>query len=95
MAQLQSLNTFNLTLNNRDKVRVSSLFEFFDAVMKVNLLRTLRLKINGSGFREDDQRKYDFSELAVKSPSLELIELTLCHYGDACSWLETLKWEKQ
>ncbi|XP_074610442.1 uncharacterized protein LOC141864547 isoform X5 [Acropora palmata] len=91
----KSLNTFNLTLNNKDKVRLSSLLEFFDTVMKVNSLRTLRLKMKGSGFREDYYPKCDFSELAVKSPSLELIELTLCHYRDACSWLETLKWEKQ
>ncbi|XP_074610436.1 uncharacterized protein LOC141864545 isoform X7 [Acropora palmata] len=90
----KSLNTFNLTLNNRDDVSVTSFLEFFDAVMKVNSLRTLRLKMKGSGFR-DYYPKYDFSELAVKSPSLELIELTLCHYRDACSWLETLKWEKQ
>ncbi|XP_074609102.1 uncharacterized protein LOC141863461 isoform X3 [Acropora palmata] len=91
----KSLNTFNLKLNNRDKVLVSSLLEFLDAVMKVNSLRTLRLKMNGSGFRGDYHPKYDFSELVVKSPSLELLELTLCHYRDACSWLETLKWEKQ
>ena len=65
--------------------------------MKVNSLKTLRLKINDSRFRNGDYPKYDFSELVVKSPSLELIELTICHYGDVCSfcWLETLKWEKQ
>ena len=91
----KSLNTFNLTLNNRDKVPVSSLLELLNAVMKVNSLRTLRLKMNGSGLREDYHPKYDFSELVVKSPSLELLELTLCHYRDTCSWLETLKWEKQ
>jgi len=86
----KSLNTFNLTLNNRDKVTASSLLEFFDAVMKVNSLRTLRLKLNLSPFT-----KYDFSKLEVKNPSLELIELTLCHYGDVYNWLETLKSEKQ
>ena len=86
----KSLNTFNLTLNNRDEVTVSSLLEFFDAVMKVNSLRTLRLKLNLFPYT-----KYDFSKLEVKSPSLELIELTLCHYGDVYNWLETLKWEKQ
>ena len=86
----KSLNTFNLTLNNNDEVRVSSLLEFFEAVMKVNSLRTLRLKLNLSPYT-----KYDFSKLEVKSPSLELIELTLCHYGDVYNWLETLKWEKQ
>ena len=87
----KSLNTFNLTLNNRDDVNVTSILELFDAVMKVNSLRTsLRLKFNDRLFTE-----YDFSKLVVKSPSLELIEVTICRYGFACSWLETLKWEKQ
>ena len=86
----KSLNTFNLTLNNRDTVKVSSFLEFFDAVMKVNSLRTLRVKAASSQLT-----KYDFSQLVVKSPSLELIELTICHDGVACGWLETLKWEKQ
>ena len=86
----KSLNTFNLTLNNRDDVSVTSFLEFFDAVMKVNSLRTLRVKVNYSLSTE-----YDFSQLVVKSPSLELIELTICHGGVACGWLETLKWEKQ
>ena len=89
----KSLNTFNLTLNNG--VRPSSLLEFFDTVMKVNSLRTLRLKMNVSGFRKYYHPIYDFSELVVKSPSLELLELTHCYYRGACSWLETLKWEKQ
>ena len=87
----KSLNTFNLTLNNRDEVSVSSLLEFFDAVMKVNSLKTLRLKINHS----PSTRECDFSKLVVKSPSLELIELTICRYGVLRGWLETLKWEKQ
>ena len=86
----KSLNTFNLTLNNRDDVSVSSLLEFLDAVMKVNSLRTLRLKFN-----HWPGTKYDFSKLEMKSPSLELIELTICRCGVVCSWLETLKWEKQ
>ena len=86
----KSLNTFNLTLNNRGEVRVSSLLEFFEAVMKVNSLRTLRLKLNHCPWT-----KYDFSDLEVKSPSLELIELTIRRYRDVCNWLETLKWEKQ
>ena len=87
----KSLNTFDLTLNHRDDVTVSRLLEFLDAVMKVNSLRTLRLKFNPSPFTFE----YDFSKLEVKSPSLELIELTICRYGDVGSWLETLKWEKQ
>ena len=86
----KSLNTFNLTLNNRDEVSVSILLELLDAVMKVNSLRTLRLKFN-----HWPGTKYDFRKLEVKSPSLELIELTICRYGDVGSWLETLKWEKQ
>ena len=91
----KSLNTFNLTLNNRDEVSVCSILGFLDAVMKVNSLRTLRLKFNDSRFRNGDYPEYDFSEFVVKSPSLELIELTICRYGDVGSWLETLKWEKQ
>ena len=92
-----SLNTFNLTINNRNEVSVSSLLEFLDAVMKVNSLRTLRLKFNHWSGPE-----YDFSKLEVKNPSLELIELTICRYGFAAwtwgrrvGWLETLNWEKQ
>ncbi|XP_067023482.1 uncharacterized protein [Acropora muricata] len=92
-----SLNTFNLTINNRNEVSVSSLLEFLDEVMKVNSLRTLRLKFNHWPGTE-----YDFSKLEVKNPSLELIELTICRYGFAAwtwdrrvGWLETLNWEKQ
>ena len=92
----KSLNTFNLTFNSRDVVTPYMLPQLLDAVMKVNSLRTLRLKFNVSPCSG-----YDFSKLEVKSPSLELIELTICRYGDAGSsrygvtWLETLKWEKQ
>ncbi|XP_015777731.1 PREDICTED: uncharacterized protein LOC107355665 [Acropora digitifera] len=92
----RSLDTFNLTLNNQDEVRVSSLLEFFDAVMKVNSLRTLRLKLNRSLFPRND-----FSKWVVKSPSLELIELTIFGtrnkewWWRRVGWLETLKWEKQ
>ena len=90
----KSLNTFNITLNSRNVVKDYT--KFFDAVMKVNSLRTLRLKYNvwsPSG--------YDFSKLQVKSPSLELIELTISRYrprdwsSNRVCWLETLKWEKQ
>ena len=94
----KSLSTFNLTLNRRDAVSVSSLLAFLDAVMKVNSLRTLRLKINVSS-----SLNFDLSNLEVKSPSLELLELTICRYIDShwswprcrVDWLETLKWEKQ
>ena len=90
-----SLYTFNLTLNNWDEVNVDNLLEFLDAVMKKNSLKILRLRINDSRSRNGDYPNYDFSELVVKSPSLELIELTISRYGDVGSWLETLKWEKQ
>ena len=93
----KSLSTFNLTLNSRNVVRDSSLLEFIEAVMKVNSLRTLRLKINDSS-----SINFDFRNLEVKSPSLELLELTICRYIDihwlwprCVDWLETLKWEKQ
>ena len=85
----KSLNTFNLTLNE-----FVPLSHFFKALLKLNSLRTLRLKMNDlqltSGFHE-----YNLSEFVVKNPSLELIELTICRYGVVGSWLETLKWEKQ
>ena len=58
----KSLNTFNLTLNNWDKVNVDSLLESLDEVMKVNSSSTLRLKINDLRFRSGDYPKYDLSE---------------------------------
>ena len=87
----KSLNTLNLTLNNYRQRSRDDLPDFFNALVKVNSLRTLRLKINGSQFTSED----DFSELVVKCPSLELIEVTICRYGLTRGWLETLKWEKQ
>ncbi|XP_015747310.1 PREDICTED: uncharacterized protein LOC107327069 [Acropora digitifera] len=92
-----SLNTFNLTLNDRDNVSVNRLLESLDAVMKVKSLRTLRLKINDMRFRNGDYPEYDFRIFMAKprSPSLMLIEVNICRYGDVGSWLETLKWEKQ
>ena len=93
-SKYKSLTTFNLTLNNCHELSGHDLPIFLDAVMKGSPLRTLKLKIIDlqftSGFRG-----YDFSKLVVKSPSLELIELTICRYGDVGSSLETLKWEKQ
>ena len=62
--------------------------------MEVNSLRTLRFKINDSQLT-GVSFEYDFSELVVKSPSLELIELTISRYGVESSLLETLKWKKQ
>ncbi|XP_044171266.1 uncharacterized protein LOC122955568 [Acropora millepora] len=91
----KSLNTFNLTLNYWYGVNVYRFRMVLDAVMKVNSLRTLRLKINDLTFRSGDYPEYDFSKLVVKSPSLEFIELTICRYGVVGSWVETLKWEKQ
>ena len=90
----KSLHTLNVTLNNWDEGSDYTLLAFLDAAMKVNSLRTLRVKINDWTSRNAVYRKYDFSQLVVKSPSLEFIELTICHY-DVGSWRETLKWEKQ
>ena len=90
----KSLNTFNLTINCDESVD-STLRWFWIVVMRVNSLRTLRLKINDWRLTNGDYPEYDFSELVETSPSLELIELTICHYGVVGSWEETLKWEKQ
>ena len=90
----KSLTTFNLTLNNCHRLSGDDLPIFLDAVMKGNPLRTLRLKIIDSQFTSGFHG-FDFSKLVVKSPSLELIELTISRYGDVGSSLETLKWEKQ
>ena len=90
----KSLTTFNLALNNCIEPHRDELSDFLDAVMKVNSLRTLRLKINDSRCSRSRCRECDLSKLVVKSPSLELIELTISRYGDVGSLLETLKWEK-
>ena len=90
----KSLTTFNLTLNNCDDLIGHDLPIFLDAVIKGNSLRTLRLNIIDSQFTSGFHG-YDFSKLVVKSPSLELIELTISRYGAVGSSLETLKWEKQ
>ena len=90
----KSLNTFNLTLNNWNEVNVDSLLLSLEEAMRVNSSRTLRLKINDLRFSSGDYPEYDFSEFEVKSPSLELIELTICRYGDVGSWVETLRWTK-
>ncbi|XP_015750084.1 PREDICTED: uncharacterized protein LOC107329945 [Acropora digitifera] len=90
----KSLNTFNLTLNIWNEVNIYKLPKFLYAVMKVNSSRTLRMKINDFRVRSGDYPEYDFSKLVVKSPSLEVIELTICRYGDVGSWVETLRWTK-
>ena len=90
----KSLTTFDLTLNNCAKGTGNDLLDFLDEVMKVDSLRTLRLKINDSRFRSAYLQS-DFSEMVEKSPSLELIEITISCYGVRASSRETLKWEKQ
>ena len=87
----KSLNSLNLTFKNYRQGSRDDLPDFLDALVKVNSLRTLRLKIDDSSFTSE----YDFSKLVVKCPSLELIEVTICRYRVVGSWLETLKWEKQ
>ncbi|XP_067023496.1 uncharacterized protein [Acropora muricata] len=91
----KSLHTLNVTLNKSDEESDYSLRAFFDVAMEVNSLRTLRLKINDLTFRNALYPKYMLSRWEVKNPSLEFIELTICHYGDVGSWLETVEWEKQ
>ena len=90
----KSLTTFDLTLNNVVKERVFHLHDLLGVVIEGNSLRTLRLKINDLQLRSGSPQ-YDFSEFVVKSPSLELIEITISRCGDVGSWLETLKWQKQ
>ena len=89
----KSLTTFNLTLNNCAEGTGHDLLDFLDVVMKVDSLRTLRLKINDSRLRSAYLLS-NFSEMVEKSPSLELIELTISCYGVGASSPETLKWEK-
>ena len=93
LSNYKSLTTFNLTLSNCKKLILHDLPIFLDAVIKGNSLRTLRLNIIDSQFTSGFHG-YDFSKLVVKSPSLELIELTISRYGVVGSSLETLKWEK-
>ena len=83
-----------MTLNHSNEEFFSDLPLLLVEYMKANSLKTLRLKINDQQFRIGC-REYDFSDLIVKIPSLELVELTICRYGDVGSSLETLKWEKQ
>ena len=88
------LTTLNLTLNNCVEGPGSVASRLSDDVMKVNSLRTLRLKIKYSQFT-GGWFQYDFSKFLAESPSLELIELTISLYGDVGSSVETLKWEKR
>ena len=90
----ESLTTFNVTFNHCDDGCVFSLPRLLVEEMKAKSLRTLRLTINDAQLR-NGCHGYDFSPFVLKIPSLELIELTICRYGDVGSSLETLKWEKQ
>jgi len=92
-SNFKSLTTFDLTLNNCNKLIGHDLPIFLDAVIKGKSLRTLRLNIIDSQFTSGFHG-YDLSKLVVKSPSLELIELTIIRYGAVGRSLETLKWEK-
>ena len=94
LSNCKSLTTFNLTLNNCSELIGHDLPFFLDAAIKGNSLRTLRLNIIDSQFTSGFHG-CDLSKLVVKSPSLELIELTISRYGVVGSSLETLKWEKQ
>ena len=98
----ESLTTFNLTLNNCAELSGDDLVDehgdnliyFLDEVMKVNSLRTLRLRINDLPIIMDRLEEY-CRELVVKSPSLKLIEISTSSYWDVGSSLATFKWEKQ
>ena len=65
----KSLTTFNLTLNNCAEGTGNDLRDFLDVVMKVNSLRTLRLKIKDSRFRSAYLQS-DLSEMRIKKWSI-------------------------
>ena len=98
----ESLTTFNLTLNNCAEVSGEgffdendlTLFYFLEEVIKVNTLRTLRLRINDWSYLRD-RLEHCCRNLVAKSPSLELMEVSASSYSGVDSWLATLKWEKQ
>ena len=92
----KSLTTFNLTLNNYDLVVGTRFPCFLNSVMKENSLRTLRLKIDDPKLTSGrSELAVELSELVKKSPSLELIELTISCHGKGGSTVETLKWKKE
>ena len=87
--------TLNVTLNHCDEKSIDHFYWAFLDGMTADSLRTLRLKIHDSAFRNGCYPENDFSELVLRFPLLELIELTISRYGVVGSSLETLKWEKQ
>ncbi|XP_067023530.1 uncharacterized protein [Acropora muricata] len=93
-SNFKSLTTFNVILNHCNEQSIDHFFWAFLDGMTADSLRTLRLKIHDATLSKDDFPEYDFSNLVVKIPSLELIELTISRYGVVGSSLETLKWEK-
>ena len=94
-SNFKSLTTLNVTLNHCDEQSIDHFYCAFLEGMTADSLRTLRLKIHDSAFRNGYYPENDFSELVLRFPLLELIELTFSRYGVVGSSLETLKWEKQ
>ena len=94
-SHFKSLTALNVTLNHYDELSIDYFFKMFLKGITAYLLRTLRLKIHDSAFRNGYYPENDFSELVLRFPLLELIELTISRYGVVGSSLETLKWEKQ
>ena len=78
--QLRSLTTFDVTLNLWGKGDKGVLHSLLAEAMKSGSLETLRLKVNDPQIA-NGSRGYDFSEFAVMSPSLSLIESTVSFYG--------------
>ncbi|XP_015777735.1 PREDICTED: uncharacterized protein LOC107355670 [Acropora digitifera] len=93
-SDFKSLTTLNVTLNHCYEQSIDHCYYAFLEGMTADSLRTLRLKIHDSAFRNGDYPEYDFSKLILTFPLLELIELTISRYGVVGSSLETLKWEK-
>ena len=93
-SDFKSLTTFNVTLNLCNEQMSDRFNCTFLERMTADSLRTLRLRIHDSAFRNGYYPENDFSELLLRFPLLELIELTISRYGVVGSLLETLKWEK-
>ena len=94
-SNFKSLTTLNVTLNHCDEQNIDHFYCAFLDGMTADSLRTLRLKIHDSAFRNGYYPENDFSKLVLRFPLLELIELIISRYGVVGSSLETLKWEKQ
>ena len=93
-SDFKSLTTFNVTLNHCNEQTIDHFFWAFLDGMTAASLKTLRLKIHDAALRNGDFPYYNFSNLVVNIPSLELIELTISRYGVVGNSLETLKWER-